>query len=325
MFPGMKIDKDDYYLKPMNCPHFIMLWKTQQWSYKNLPTRYTSITTNYRYEKSGELLGLTRVRALTQDDCHVFCAEDQIESEIHLMVDMIIQIYKIFGFEDYYVRISTSDPKHQEKYIGDPKHWKNAEAALVKIIERKGLKSEIVPGEAAFYGPKLDFMFKDALGREWQLSTIQLDYNLPKRFNCEYIDADGKRKQPVLIHRAILGSTERFLAILIEHFAGEFPVWLAPVQVRILPISEKFEIYGKKVKELLHGEGIRVELGDANETLGKRIRQAELEKTPYILVVGEKEMTNQSINIRHYKKGNVGELSLAVFLETIKKEIIQKS
>ncbi len=325
MFPGMKIDKDDYYLKPMNCPHFIMLWKTQQWSYKDLPTRYTSTTTNYRYEKSGELMGLTRVRALTQDDCHVFCTEDQIESEIHLMVDMITQIYKIFGFEDYYVRISTSDPKHKEKSIGDPKHWKNAEAALVKIIEHKGLKSEIVPGEAAFYGPKLDFMFKDALDREWQLSTIQLDYNLPQRFNCEYVDAEGKKKQPVLIHRAILGSTERFLGILIEHLAGEFPVWLSPVQARILPISEKFEAYGKKVKDLLRGEGIRVELGDANETLGKRIRQAELEKIPYILVVGEKEMTNQTINVRHRKKGNVGELSLSVFLEMIEKEVTQKT
>lgn len=323
MYPPMQLPEEDaYYLKPMNCPHFMMLYNTLPHSYRELPIRYTSTTTNYRYEKSGELTGLTRVRSLTQDDCHVFARPDQIEAEINLMLDMINEAYRAFGFKDFWVRISTHDPENKEKYIGDKEIWSESEAALEKLIKDRGWKHEIGVGEAAFYGPKLDFILKDVLGREWQLSTIQLDMNLPKRFNLEYADADGTKKQPVVIHRAILGSTERFLAILIEHFGGAFPLWLAPVQIAVIPVSEKHNEYAKAVAEKL--DGFRVQISEENETLGKKIRAAEMQKIPYVLVVGDKEIEENSVNVRHYKKGVLGAMETGKLIAELKKEIANK-
>jgi len=302
MYPPMSLkDEDAYYMKPMNCPHFMMLYKSLPHSYKELPVRYVCTTTNYRYEKSGELSGLTRVRALTQDDCHVFMRADQIEQEINLMLDMVSQVYKTFGFENFWVRISTHDPANKEKYIGDPKIWENSESVLKGLIEKRGWKHDIGVGEAAFYGPKLDFIFKDVLGRDWQLSTIQLDMNLPQRFELEYTNAEGNAERPVVVHRAILGSTERFLGILIEHFAGAFPTWLAPVQVAVLPVSEKFIEYAKEIQTELVNKGVRVELDDSNESLGKKIRGAEMFKTPYMLIIGEKEVADNTVSVRNRK------------------------
>jgi len=291
MYPPMHLeDEADYYLKPMNCPHFMMLYKTQPHSYRELPMRWTCTTTNYRYEKSGELSGLTRVRALTQDDCHVFTRPDQIESEINLMLDMIDETYRAFTFTDFWVRISTHDPANKEKYIGDPKIWAESEAALARLIEKRGWTHKVGVGEAAFYGPKLDFMAKDVLGREWQLSTIQLDMNLPQRFELEYVAEDGTKQRPVVIHRAILGSVERFLGILIEHFAGAFPLWLAPVQVRLSTVSEDHLPFARKLHEELVHAGIRAEIDDSNEKVGKKIRNAAMMKIPWTIVVGAKEV-----------------------------------
>lgn len=321
MYPPMHLeDEADYYLKPMNCPHFMMLYKSEPHSYRELPLRYTSTTTVYRHEKSGELSGLTRVRSLTQDDCHVFTAPEQIEGEINLMLDMIEEVYEKFGFKDFWVRISTHDPKDKEKYIGDKKIWKNAEDSLMKLVAKRNWKHEVGIGEAAFYGPKLDFIAKDVIGREWQLSTIQLDMNLPKRFELEYIDADGSKKQPVVIHRAILGSTERFLAILIEHYGGAFPAWLAPVQAKILAVSDKQQDYAEKVFKELKKSGIRAELAPANETLGKRIREAQIEKIPYILVVGADEESENAVSARQREKGDLGKMTVEEFVKIINKE-----
>ena len=326
MYPPLHLKNEaDYYLKPMNCPHFMMLYTSIPHSYKELPVRYTSTTTVYRREKSGELSGLTRVRALTQDDCHVFATPSQIETEINLMLDMIQEVYDAFGFKNFRVGVSVHDPKEKEKYIGDPKIWKSAEETLMKVIKNRGWKHQIEVGEAAFYGPKLDFIFKDVIGREWQLSTIQLDMNLPARFKLEYIDSDGAKKQPVVIHRAILGSTERFMGILIEHFAGAFPLWLAPVQARVLAISEKHQKYAEKITRALKHESIRVELTESNETLGKRIREAQLQKIPYILVVGDKEMGNATIAVRHRERGDEGEIKTDILLQKIQKEIKEKT
>ncbi|MBI2035299.1 MAG: threonine--tRNA ligase [Candidatus Liptonbacteria bacterium] len=325
MFPPMKLKNEaDYFLKPMNCPHFMMLYASIPHSYKELPIRYTSTTTVYRREKSGELSGLTRVRSLTQDDCHVFAMPDQIETEINLMLDMIQEVYNAFGFKDFRVGVSVHDPKEKEKYIGDPKIWKLSEETLMRVIKNRGWKHQVDVGEAAFYGPKLDFIFKDVLGREWQLSTIQLDMNLPARFKLKYIDSDGMEKQPVVIHRAILGSTERFMGILIEHFAGAFPLWLAPIQARVLAISEKHQDYAKKLFEELKGAGIRAELTESNETLGKRIREAQLQKIPYILVVGDKEKQGGTVAVRHRTHGDEGEIKSDALLQKILKEARDK-
>ncbi|MBI4991608.1 MAG: threonine--tRNA ligase [Candidatus Harrisonbacteria bacterium] len=321
MYPPMKLkDEADYYLKPMSCPHFMMLYKSLPHSYKELPVRWTYTGTVYRHEKSGELSGLTRVRSISQDDCHVFARPDQIEQEINLLLDTIEEVYKKFGFNDFWVRISTHDPKNKSKYIGDEKVWQKSEEALTHLIQKRGWKHEIGVGEAAFYGPKLDFIFKDVIGREWQLSTIQLDMNLPKRFELEYTDAEGKKRQLVVIHRAILGSTERFLGILIEHLGGAFPAWLAPVQAIILPISEKQKDYADKIFIQLKNAGIRTELNDANESLGKRIRQAEMEKIPYIIVVGADEETNKTVSVRERQKGNLGAMIPEKFIEEINKQ-----
>ncbi len=324
MFPAMKLKGEaDYYLKPMNCPHFMMLYKADPHSYRELPLRWTATTTNYRYEKSGELSGITRLRALTQDDCHVFCRPDQIEQEISLMLDMVSETYRVFGFKDFWVRISTRDPKHKDKYIGSQETWKTSEAILTSLVEKRGWKHDIGVGEAAFYGPKLDFIFKDVLSREWQLSTIQLDMNLPQRFDLAYIDEQGKKQQPVVIHRAILGSTERFLGILIEHYAGAFPFWLAPEQVWVLPISEKFNDFAKEIASRL--EGMRTVVRTENESLGKKIREGELQKIPYLLVVGEKEQQQGTISVRRRGDREVKEMKLEMFLNMLTEEMKIKS
>ncbi|MBI4256711.1 threonine--tRNA ligase [Candidatus Uhrbacteria bacterium] len=291
MYPPMHLEGEaDYYLKPMNCPHFMMLYASMPHSYREMPMRWVCTTTNYRYEKSGELSGLTRVRSLTQDDCHVFARPDQIEGEINLMLDMIELTYKAFGFNDFWVRISVSDPENPDKYIGDKQVWIDSEVSLKSLIETRGWTHEVGVGEAAFYGPKLDFMFKDAIGREWQLSTIQLDMNLPERFELEYVDSDGSKKRPVVIHRAILGSTERFLGILIEHYAGAFPFWIAPVQLRLATVSDEFVPFAKLAQEKLAQADIRVDLDDSNEKVGKKIRNSATHKIPWTIVIGQKEV-----------------------------------
>ncbi len=324
MYTPMKIDDNDYYVKPMNCPHFMMLYKSLPHSYKQLPIRYTCTTTNYRYEKSGELSGLTRVRALTQDDCHVFCTQDQIQKEITVMLEMIGEVYRVFGLNDFYVRISLRDSKNKGNYLGDDMVWETAENALRTVVKSTGWKYKEAENEAAFYGPKLDFIAKDAIGREWQLSTIQLDFNLPERFKLEYTSSDGKKETPVVIHRAILGSTERFLGIIIEHFAGNFPLWLSPVQIVILPVSEHHTEYAEKVRDEFRSVGIRVELDDSNESLGKRIRIAKTEKTPYILVLGDKEVEGTTVTAerRGAEKGEV--YLLTDFIIKAKQEIDSK-
>lgn len=321
MYNPMKVDDDDYYVKPMNCPHFMMLYKTLPHSYKELPLRYTCTTTNYRYEKSGELSGLTRVRALTQDDCHVFCTKDQIKDEIKLMLEMIGEVYRIFGLDDYYVRISLRDSQNKSKYLGSDEVWEMSENALRDVVKATGWKYTEAEDEAAFYGPKLDFMAKDAIGREWQLSTIQLDFNLPVRFELEYMSSESKKETPVVIHRAVLGSVERFLGIIIEHFAGNFPLWLSPVQVKILPVSEKHSEYAQKVSAELAKNGVRVELDDSNESLGKRIRVAKTEKTPYLLVLGDKEVEAGTVTAERRDGAHLDAHPLADFIAKTKKEI----
>lgn len=324
MYTPMKIDDNDYYLKPMNCPHFMMLYKTLPHSYRELPVRYTTTTTNYRYEKSGELSGLTRVRSLTQDDCHVFARPDQIHTEIDLMLGMIKEVYSAFGFDDFYVRISLRGSENKGHYIGGEEVWQTAEDALRTIVKKTGWKYVEAENEAAFYGPKLDFMLKDALGRQWQLSTIQLDFNLPERFELDYVNEENKKVRPVVIHRAVLGSTERFMGIMIEHFSGNFPLWLSPVQVKILPLSEKFTDYAKKIQQGLADVSIRTELDDSNESLGKRIRVAKTEKVPYILVLGEKEVTTKTITAERRDGIRITASSVEDFVLVMKQEIAEK-
>jgi threonyl-tRNA synthetase len=324
MYSPMVIDDEDYYLKPMNCPHFMMLYKSLPHSYKELPLRYTCTTTCYRYEKSGELSGLTRVRSLTQDDCHVFCTAEQIENEIEVMLGMIGEAYKVFGLNDFEVKISLRDPKDKEKYLGSDEVWQMAEDALRKVVAKTGWKSAEEEGEAAFYGPKLDFKVKDAIGREWQLSTIQLDFNMPEKFELEYTANDSSKQRPVVIHRAILGSTERFLGILIEHMAGNFPTWLAPVQVKILTISDKFIDYANDVASQLRFAGIRVEVDHRAESIGKKIRETEKEKVPYSLIIGEKEMNEGKVAVRVRHDGDKGAVTIQEFKDMILEEIKNK-
>ena len=325
MYTPMKIDENDYYVKPMSCPHFMMLYKSLPHSYKELPLRYTATGTVYRYEKSGELSGLTRVRSVTQDDCHVFCTEEQIEKEITIMLEMIGEVYKVFGMSDFYVRISLRDSKNKEGYLGSDEVWESAENALRNVVKATGWNYKEAENEAAFYGPKLDFVVKDAIGREWQLSTIQLDFNLPKRFELEYTSAEAKKETPVVIHRAILGSTERFLGIIIEHFAGNFPLWLSPVQVKVLPVSEHQADYAQKVYDELRAVGIRVELDDTNDSLGKRIREAKTQKTPYILVLGDKEKGAGTVTAER-RGGDTGEThALEDFIKSALHDIKEKT
>jgi len=332
MLPAIQTEDERLVVKPMNCPHHFEIYKSEPHSYRDLPLRIAENTTDYRNEKSGELNGLFRVRSLTQDDTHHIVRHDQIASEIDLILGLTKEVYGTFGFKNYRVDISTWDPKQPKKYFGTEKLWDEAEKALVAGAKRWGAPYEVVPGEAAFYGPKIDVRVEDALGRSWQLTTVQLDYNQPENFDLTYVGEDGKPHRPAVIHAAILGSIDRFMGIVIEHFAGAFPVWLAPVQAVILPVSEKYLAYAKKVfKEMTDG-GIRVELGDANETLGKRIRVAEMQKIPYILVVGEKEENNKSVNVRwrgqpssaRATAGEEGEMKIEKLVEKIGQEIAER-
>ena len=312
---------EEYLLKPMNCPHHCEIYKAWPRSYKDLPVRMAEFGTVYRYEMSGELHGLTRVRGFTQDDAHLFCRPDQVKEEFKKVIDIIFIIFKALSFENYTAQISLRDPEKPEKYIGSPENWDKAERAIIEACEEKGLETITELGEAAFYGPKLDFMIKDALGRSWQLGTVQVDYNLPERFELEYIGSDDKRHRPVMIHRAPFGSMERFVAVLIEHTAGKFPLWLTPEQVVVLPISEKYNDYAKKVSDFLNNSDIRTVVDDRNEKIGRKIRDNELKRIPYLLIVGEKEAETDSVSVRRQGEGDKGTMSTSKFAEFVEKEV----
>ncbi len=312
---------EEYMLKPMNCPHHIEIYKIKPKSYKDLPVRMAEFGTVYRYEQSGELHGLTRVRSFTQDDAHIFCRPDQLKDEFKKVIDIIFIIFKALEFDNYTAQISLRDPEDQAKYIGNAENWDKAEKAIVEACSEKGLNTVTEMGEAAFYGPKLDFMVKDALGRSWQLGTIQVDYNLPERFNLEYIGADDNRHRPVMIHRAPFGSMERFVAVLIEHTAGKFPLWLAPDQAVVLPISEKYNEYAEKVSDFLNISDIRTVVDDRNEKIGRKIRDNELKRIPYLLIVGEKEAESETISVRRQGEGDKGEMKINEFADFIRNEV----
>ena len=315
---------EEYLLKPMNCPHHCEIFRSSPRSYRDLPLRLAEFGTVYRYEQSGDLHGLTRVRSFTQDDAHMFVRQEQLKDEFKKVIDLILYVFKVFKFEDYTAQISLRDKVNRDKYIGSEENWDKAEAAIIESAAEKGLPTVVEYGEAAFYGPKLDFMVKDALGRKWQLGTIQVDYNLPERFELEYIDADGSRKRPVMIHRAPFGSLERFTAVLLEHTAGHLPLWLTPDQVKVLPISEKYADYAKKVCELMNNSEIRASIDDRNETLGKRIREISLKKIPLIAIVGEKEMADGTVSIRRdgVDKGSMTvDAFIARFKEIVSEEL----
>jgi threonyl-tRNA synthetase len=312
---------EEFLLKPMNCPHHCEIYKTRQYSYKDLPVRMAEFGTVYRYEQSGELHGLTRVRGFTQDDAHIFCRPDQVKEEFLKVMDIILYIFKALDFKDYGVQISLRDPDNKEKYIGTDENWEKAEKAIIEAVEEKGIDAEVETGEAAFYGPKLDFMVKDALGRRWQLGTIQVDYNLPDRFELEYTGADNQKHRPVMIHRAPFGSMERFVAVLIEHCAGNFPLWLTPEQAIVLPISEKYENYAKKVLNLLNNSEIRTLIDERSEKTGKKIRDAETRKIPYMIIVGEKEENEGTLSVRKHGKGDLGTFTPEDFIKLVENEI----
>ena len=310
-----------YLLKPMNCPHHCMIYKWQPRSYKDLPLRLAEFGTVYRYEQSGELHGLTRVRSFTQDDAHIFCRPDQVKEEFTRVMDIIEIIFKALNFENYEAQISLRDPNNTTKYVGTDENWEKAERAIVEACEEKGLKARVETGEAAFYGPKLDFMVKDAIGRRWQLGTIQVDYNLPERFNLEYTGSDNQKYQPVMIHRAPFGSMERFVAVLIEHTGGKFPLWLTPDQVAILPISEKFNDYAEQVKKELEKYDVRCIIDDRSEKITRKIRDNEMKHIPYMLIVGEKEQTDGTVTVRKQGGINEGSLKIAEFGKKIEAEV----
>ncbi len=312
---------EEFFLKPMNCPHHCEIYKTKPRSYKDLPVRYAEFGTVYRYEQSGELHGLTRVRGFTQDDAHLFCRPDQVKEEFKKVIDLVLYVFNALGFTDYTAQISLRDPENKTKYIGSDENWKLAESAIIEAAEEKGLNTVVELGEAAFYGPKLDFMVKDALGRKWQLGTIQVDYNLPERFELEYTGSDNQKHRPVMIHRAPFGSLERFVAVLIEHCAGEFPLWLIPEQFIVLPISEKYEDYAKKVLESLNNSDIRGLIDSRDEKIGRKIRDAEVKKIPYMLIIGEKEMNEGLVSVRRHGQGDVGSMSIEEFSNQLVKEI----
>ncbi|MFA6269022.1 MAG: threonine--tRNA ligase [archaeon] len=323
MYAPIKIEEEEYLLKPMNCPFHIQYYMKDQHSYRDLPMRLSEMGTVYRYEKSGELSGLLRVRGFTQDDAHIFCTPEQVKSEFLGVFDLVIKIMGILKLKDFRVRVGSRDPAGT-KYIGDPTTWEKATQEIVEVLKEKGISYVVNPGDAAFYGPKADIIVKDALGREWQTGTIQLDYNLPQRFNLEYAGADGQKHQPVMIHRAPFGSFERFTGIVIEHFGGAFPLWLSPEQVKIIPISEAFIPYAKEIYEKLIDNEIRVKVDDRNETLGYRIRDAQKGKVPYILVVGAKEMETKSVAVRP-RVGSQEVMPIEQFLEKALKEIKEKA
>ena len=312
---------ETFLLKPMNCPHHCEIYKTKPWSYKELPKRYAEFGTVYRYEQSGELHGLTRVRGFTQDDAHIFCTPDQLDQEFKDVIDLVLYVFNTLGFEDFEAQVSVRDLKNSKKYIGDAKNWEKAEQSIISAAEEKNLEFKIEEGEAAFYGPKLDFMVKDALGRKWQLGTIQVDYNLPERFDLTYKGSDNELHRPVMIHRAPFGSLERFVAILLEHTAGNFPIWLAPTQVNLLSVSEKHEKYAKKVLNYLENNEIRAFLDKRNETIGKKIREAELSKVPFMLIIGEKEAELNNVSVRKHRIGDIGVMGTENFIKLVNEEI----
>ncbi len=311
---------EEFLLKPMNCPHHCEIYKTSQWSYKDLPKRFAEFGTVYRYEQSGELHGLTRVRGFTQDDAHLFCTPDQLLSEFEGVIDLVLYVFSSLGFADFTAQISLRDPENKQKYIGSDENWEKAENAIITAAKNKGLNTVVEYGEAAFYGPKLDFMVKDALGRSWQLGTIQVDYNLPERFDLWYTGSDNEKHRPVMIHRAPFGSMERFIAILLENTAGDFPLWLAPEQFTILPISEKYVNYAEKVSQLLEINDICGLIDKRNEKTGKKIRDAELNKLPFMLVVGENEEAEGTVSVRKRGEGDLGTMSIEDFITYFKKE-----
>ncbi len=312
---------EEFLLKPMNCPHHCEIYKFKPRSYKDLPIRYAEFGTVYRYEQSGELHGLTRVRGFTQDDAHIFCTPDQLKDEFKKVIDIVLYIFKTLKFENFTTQISLRDVENKEKYIGSDQNWEKAENAILEAVKEKGIKTIIEEGEAAFYGPKLDFMVKDALGRSWQLGTIQVDYNLPERFDLEYIGSDNKKHRPVMIHRAPFGSMERFVAVLIEHTAGKFPLWLTPEQVVVLTISEKYNEYAKKVAYQLNISDIRTLIDDRNEKIGKKIRDSELKRIPFMLIVGENEANTNTISVRKQGKGDLGKMNIDEFAKFINNEV----
>lgn len=312
---------EEYMLKPMNCPHHCAIFAWRPRSYKELPFRCAEFGTVYRYEQSGELHGLTRVRGFTQDDAHIFCAPEQVKDEFLRVMDIILIIFKALNFDKFEAQISLRDKVHREKYIGSEENWERAEQAIIEACKEKGLPAHIEYGEAAFYGPKLDFMVKDALGRRWQLGTIQVDYNLPERFQLEYTGADNQKHRPVMIHRAPFGSMERFVAVLIEHTAGKFPLWLTPDQVAVLPISDKFNDYAQKVSEELNAQDVRAYVDDRSEKIGRKIRDNEMKHVPYLLVVGEKEAANGTVAVRKQGEGDQGVLSIADFAKKVNDEV----
>ncbi len=315
------IEGEQFMLKPMNCPHHCEIFSSKPRSYKDLPVRFAEFGTVYRYEQSGELHGLTRVRGFTQDDAHIFCMPDQLKSEFIAVIDIVLHIFKTLDFKDYTAQISLRDPLNTEKYIGSDENWEKAESAIMESVKSAGLEAVVEYGEAAFYGPKLDFMVKDALGRKWQLGTIQVDYNLPERFELEYIGSDNQKHRPVMIHRAPFGSMERFVAVLIEHSAGNFPLWLTPDQFIILPISEKYLEYSKKLLNLLNNYEIRGLIDERSEKAGRKIRDAELKKIPFMLIVGEKEEADGTVSVRRHGQGDLGTFTIADFAEMINTEV----
>ena len=312
---------EEYMLKPMNCPHHCEIYKTSPRSYKDLPLRFAEFGTVYRYEQSGELHGLTRVRGFTQDDAHLYCTAEQLKDEFLKVMDIIFYIFKALNFENYEAQISLRDPNNKDKYVGSDENWEKAERAIVEACQEKGLNARTELGEAAFYGPKLDFMVKDAIGRRWQLGTIQVDYNLPERFGLEYTGSDNKKHRPIMIHRAPFGSMERFVAVLLEHTAGKLPLWVAPDQVVVLPISEKYNDYAKKVVKILEERDIRATIDDRNEKIGKKIRDNELKRTPYMVIVGEKEAENEEVSVRKQGGGDQGTKKITTFADEFAREI----
>lgn len=316
---------EEFFLKPMNCPHHCEIYKSSPKSYKDLPVRYAEFGTVYRYEQAGELHGLTRVRGFTQDDAHLFCRPDQVLEEFKKVIDLVLYVFTALGFKDYTAQVSLRDKENKTKYIGADENWEIAENAIRQAAAEKGLTTTEVTGEAAFYGPKLDFMVKDALGRSWQLGTVQVDYNLPERFELEYTDSDNTKKRPVMIHRAPFGSMERFVAVLLEHCAGRLPLWLVPTQVKILPISDKYQEYAAQVLDSLKKAEIRAEIDERQEKIGKKIRDTELQKIPYMLVVGEKEMTEGVVSVRRHGTGDEGAKTVEAFKEIILQEVKEKT
>jgi len=324
MYPSMEIENDQFVIKPMNCPGHVKIYNFKPRSYRDLPIKLTEMGTVYRFEKSGELSGLTRVRGFTQDDAHIFCAPEQLQDVLLETIDLTRYIFKIFGFENLKIMLSVRGPNNKEKYLGSDYTWELAEKVLEQALKIKGLEFTRYEGEAAFYGPKIDVLVKDAIGRDQQLSTIQVDFNFPEKFDMTYVDSNGKEQRPIMIHRALLGSLERFIGVLIEHYAGAFPLWLSPEQIWVLPISSTHQKYAQKVAQALKERDFRIIVKDENETIGKKIRQGELDKIPYLLVIGDKEIKNESVAVRKRGQGDIGAVKLDEFVTKVEKEKKEK-